>query len=733
MEQALSRTGEPLSPHLSSARLKELFAYKDADMGRFHVAHWTLLLSICCMCGCASSSSRNNPFAWMKRSTDQALAAANADKATDKTKDKRSDASNPFKNRAIVKKDADKKSSTKDKDDNATKLASADAKATKTAKPDATSADNAGKTTTRTHTAETLAQLEEELKHYPPEERARLNKEFKDLEPAMVRMVLSNMRMMRQMNKQAAEMQLAQAGALSGANGAMASPAGFQATQQPFNSLNGFNGQGSYGAAAAGGNVVGQNPDPAAAAFNDPRRQTFASVQQPPIQQPFNQMSQQQQQGYGVAAAGVYHDSIYRDSPPAQQQLGGGATATGPLGAPANGANQLAMVQNYPAGQPPANYPQQPAGQFGQPPVNNNPFAVQQPQPGANVAGMMPSGGQQFAMNAPPGSGAQQPNFAASGAGAMGPNNAVNQAYLQNGATTGYPNGGQQFPSGSANGWGTADGYASTAGALPAGYSDRVANAQFASAQPSAGNNLPPGWREDLERLIASAEAVVARSSPGTTEAERQAYLEQHVFLRMLYLMADQPRALEAIRNVEGTEQEFWQQIFWALSNYFDNKVMPEQSDRATQTVAQLRSAVQRLQENARLELRNANFCQKITSFGNYEKFPRDEFIAGRPVLVYAEVENFKSELTSSGQFRTSLCSTVEIYPAGKAGTPVKTMTFPPTEDLCRNYRRDYFHAYEFTIPSNLEAGPYVMKLRVEDKLSKKVAEYSLNFTVSGT
>lgn len=171
-------------------------------------------------------------------------------------------------------------------------------------------------------------------------------------------------------------------------------------------------------------------------------------------------------------------------------------------------------------------------------------------------------------------------------------------------------------------------------------------------------------------------------------------------------------------------------QTVWALNDYFDQSRLPDRSDRATQTVAQLRTAIRKLQEQARLELRNVTFCHKIASYGNYERFERDEFNPGQPVLLYAEVANFTSETTAEGQYRTVLQSTIEIYKAGREGDLVERLTFPATEDLCRNYRQDYFHSYEFTIPARIALGPHVLKLTVEDQLSRKLATYSVNFTV---
>ena len=234
-----------------------------------------------------------------------------------------------------------------------------------------------------------------------------------------------------------------------------------------------------------------------------------------------------------------------------------------------------------------------------------------------------------------------------------------------------------------------------------------------------------------LSQLISVAETELSQLQTGTTPEEKQHFIERHVYLRMLYLMAGQhERALEAIPGIEPADQEFWQQTFWAVANYFDNEAIPDQADRATQTVAQLRQATARLQEKANLKLKNVAFCHKINSFGSYERFERDEYTPGRPVLVYSEIENFTSELTADGMYRTLLKSKIQIFKAGTNGDLVAEIPFDTTEDLCRNVRKDYFHSYKFEIPRNISLGPHVMKLTVEDEISQKVATYTQNFTV---
>lgn len=256
-------------------------------------------------------------------------------------------------------------------------------------------------------------------------------------------------------------------------------------------------------------------------------------------------------------------------------------------------------------------------------------------------------------------------------------------------------------------------------------------------AAPAASDS----WSSQVQQMIVAAEAHAEKSSktflnadpqgPPVDATARRHYIESQVQLRLLYVMAgDQARAIQAIPGLEPADQQFWQQVLWGVSTYFDEAAMPNRADRMTQTVEQLRTAVTRLQGEANLQLRNVAFCRKITSFGNFERFDRDEYSPGQRVLLYAEVLNFKSvPQPSDGLYKTQLKSTVEILRAGQS-QPLTKIEFDPTVDLCRSYRQDYFHSYELKIPDELNAGAYVLKLTVEDAQSGKLATYTLNFSV---
>lgn len=121
----------------------------------------------------------------------------------------------------------------------------------------------------------------------------------------------------------------------------------------------------------------------------------------------------------------------------------------------------------------------------------------------------------------------------------------------------------------------------------------------------------------------------------------------------------------------------------------------------------------------------NTAFCEEISYYGNYKRFPREEFVPGQPVLLYAEIENFRSDPSPTGEYRTLLRSLVEIY--GPTGKLVWYKSFAATEDLCRNPRRDYFHNYQFSMPDR-PLGPHTLKLTVVDELSGKQATSTIKF-----
>lgn len=570
------------------------------------------------------------------------------------------------------------------------------------------------------HDAATTRFIEQELGDATPEEREELYQNLKQLDPFWVRQILRTRRQMITMRQKASQREQIAAGSARNEDRAVTA----RGTQN-WPATNGSTQSGQAVRPVSGESSFPAQAQTTAANRFGPSGPTNQLHAPPPARQfrqaayHLNQTNALQNPAAGFTP-GDYrtpHNAAMQD--PQLQQTAGSAyqtaapTGTGGFGHgrqdPQNGAavpsNPVQLgsggLHSVPWGASPA-------------PGQNAPYATAVPNQGNPAIALKSFGMQPRSLPATPANG-----FNANSTG---------------NPQTAYPAAGPQ--TGQQAGWFGANQVQAVAGSTPQatqpGFPQPGGTTGFGGPLQAS---LPSGpssqWDGELQRLISLAEAETARIGPGTTEAEKQDYIEKHVYLRWLYLIAgQQAKALEAIPGLEPADQEFWQQMFWAVANYFDSDAMPDNGDRASQTIAQLRSAIQRLQENARLDLRNVTFCHKISSFGDYERFKRDEFSPGQPVLIYAEIANFKSEPTADGQYRTLLRSTVEVYKAGPGGGLVKREDFPATEDLCRNHRKDYFHSYQIDIPQRITLGPHVMKLIVEDQLSRKVATYSLNFTV---
>jgi len=236
-----------------------------------------------------------------------------------------------------------------------------------------------------------------------------------------------------------------------------------------------------------------------------------------------------------------------------------------------------------------------------------------------------------------------------------------------------------------------------------------------------------------IEAMIALLENELSGFALEDLQADelRADYIRKHVHLRLMYLMADQhERTLDAIPGLKPSEQEFWQQLFWSLSQYFDGTDSDDRPIRIARTVDRLRAAIDSLQEDARLEVRNLNFCRNIPGFGNYERFERNEFTPGQPSLVYVEIRNFRSQPTVEGHYRTVLKSRIEIIRADSPDKVEFSRRFAGTEDLCQSQRHDYFHSYELTMPQRLQPGAHTLRLTVEDVLTGRRSVGTINFTV---
>ncbi len=201
--------------------------------------------------------------------------------------------------------------------------------------------------------------------------------------------------------------------------------------------------------------------------------------------------------------------------------------------------------------------------------------------------------------------------------------------------------------------------------------------------------------------------------------------------LRLLQLaLADREGAVRPVAGLPPNLQDFWSKTFFGLSLMMDDPPAVQGSDSVTKLEATryLQEAVQRLKETCPLEIRNPAFVTAVQSWGVYDPFEKYEFTPGRQVLLYAEIENLKSESTAKG-YRTTWQSDYQIL--DESGRAVAEYQYPPNEEYCRRIRRDFFIGCELSIPQHLAPGRYTLRLSVTDLLNHRTGETNIEFSVA--
>jgi hypothetical protein len=240
--------------------------------------------------------------------------------------------------------------------------------------------------------------------------------------------------------------------------------------------------------------------------------------------------------------------------------------------------------------------------------------------------------------------------------------------------------------------------------------------------QPDVGAEANVDWQQTLEQAIVALERETQEPPHSAHEVTR------HAWLRMMYLAAGRrDDALKAIPGIAAVEQDFWSEQLFALATYLDTQKLSDPARRSAETAKHLAKATARLSEASTLTVKNLAFCTEVSSYGVYVKFKKDEFKANEPLILYAEVENFKSDDTAKG-FHTALRSSYQIIDA--QGRRVAENDLALTEEYCQNQRRDYFLRYFLSVPERIYAGKYTLQLTIVDTLSQKIGQSSIEFTV---
>ncbi len=122
------------------------------------------------------------------------------------------------------------------------------------------------------------------------------------------------------------------------------------------------------------------------------------------------------------------------------------------------------------------------------------------------------------------------------------------------------------------------------------------------------------------------------------------------------------------------------------------------------------------------MRIKNIRLCTSVKSFGVYEEFKKNIFLAGteHPMIVYAELEHFTPILNSDGRYEVRLKQELVLYKEYEHGSedlvvwhkrPVSIV------DKSVNRRRDFFVRQVIYLPKILTVGKYTLKIRITDEL----------------
>jgi hypothetical protein len=240
-----------------------------------------------------------------------------------------------------------------------------------------------------------------------------------------------------------------------------------------------------------------------------------------------------------------------------------------------------------------------------------------------------------------------------------------------------------------------------------------------ASYEPQPSKN----WQVGLNEAIRGLEAAVNPTPQSAAE------IAQHARLRMLYLLAGRREdALRPIPSISPSMQDFWSKQLFGLATLLDTEQIAEPTRRAGEAERHLIEAIARLGESSPLVVKNLAFVTEVQSFGAYKPVLKNEFAPGQRLLLYAELENFKSNETAKG-CSTALQSSYLILDS--RGQRVADHEFSVNEECCRNPRRDFFIGYEFLLPKHIYPGKHTLQLTVTDLNSQKIGQSSIEFNIT--
>lgn len=254
---------------------------------------------------------------------------------------------------------------------------------------------------------------------------------------------------------------------------------------------------------------------------------------------------------------------------------------------------------------------------------------------------------------------------------------------------------------------------------LPEG-ADQPAPAQARAASETQ----TPVWSADeLEHNLAQR----LRDDPQDMEGQLDYEL-------LLFIEGQPVPQMSALSGLRDEDREVLSAVMDGLSN-FRSVVRSDNNALLSSKTQPLIDMADRLRTEAELTLTNVALCAQVKSYGVYKPVEAGWFKAGQDtqVIVYCEVQNFQSRLSADNQWQTQMTEEMTLYT--EAGLPVWPTHGTPqaVTDQCRQRRHDFFIAKLVTLPHDLAAGRYLLKLSVTDEQAHRVAEATTPLEIAGS
>lgn len=160
---------------------------------------------------------------------------------------------------------------------------------------------------------------------------------------------------------------------------------------------------------------------------------------------------------------------------------------------------------------------------------------------------------------------------------------------------------------------------------------------------------------------------------------------------------------------------EEYQALFTNLARQLGNKDISK--DRAA-LIASSQALTSSLNAQRKLLIDRAVLCSQVAGFGNYTPFGKNEFRASDlpRILVYVELENFKSTPQPDGQLAVKLVTELSLVKAGARDQSAVWAEQPvQVTDAARSARRDFFFVQVLRLPADLAPGEYELQIKVSD------------------